>query len=76
MKFEFDSKTFSKKLRQKRLIDLDIDMGTASREMHISKATLSRIESGRTPDLKTYAQVCHWLGCDMATFVKKCKSDK
>jgi len=73
MKLEFDGKAFSKKLRQKRLIDLDIDMGTASKQIDVSKATLSRIERGRTPELVTYAKVCNWLGVEMNTFLKKTK---
>jgi len=73
MKLEFDGKSFSKKLRQKRLIDLNIDMGTASKEMNVSKATLSRVERGRTPELVTYAKMCIWLGVEMTSFLKKTK---
>ena len=33
-------------------------------EIGISSATLSRIESGKQPDLETFARVCRWLGID------------
>lgn len=34
----------------------------AAREIGISPATLSRIESGKAPDLKTFRKLCLWLG--------------
>lgn len=33
-------------------------------EMGISAATLSRIESGKQPDLDTFAKICKWLNID------------
>ena len=35
-----------------------------AKEMEISPATLSRIETGRQPDLETFSKVCKWLGID------------
>lgn len=35
-----------------------------AKEMGISPATLSRIETGRQPDLETFSKVCRWLGID------------
>jgi len=36
----------------------------AAAEIGISAATLSRIESGKQPDLDTFARICKWLGID------------
>lgn len=33
-------------------------------EIGISHATLSRIESGKQPDLETFTKICKWLGID------------
>jgi len=36
----------------------------AASEIGISAATLSRIERGYLPDLKTFSRICKWLGLD------------
>lgn len=36
----------------------------ASAAIGISPATLSRVESGRLPDLETFRLICHWLEID------------
>ncbi len=36
----------------------------AAAEIGISHMTLSRIESGKLPDLRTFQLVCRWLGLD------------
>ena len=58
----FDSLNFKKDLRTKRLIHNNLSMDQASKEIGISKATLSRIENGKFPDIETFAKVCLWLG--------------
>lgn len=40
----------------------------AAHEIGISPTTLSRIERGHIPDLKTLDKVCIWLGEDPAKF--------
>ncbi|MBV9865366.1 MAG: helix-turn-helix transcriptional regulator [Abitibacteriaceae bacterium] len=35
-----------------------------AKEIGISTATLSRIESGKQPDLDTFSKLCKWLGVD------------
>ena len=32
-----------------------------AKEMKVSHTTLSRIESGKQPDLETFSKICHWL---------------
>ncbi len=41
-------------------------------EMGISSATLSRVENGKIPDLKTFSKICHWLNVD-ASEILGCK---
>lgn len=35
-----------------------------AKEIGTSPATLSRIESGKQPDLETFSKLCRWLGVD------------
>lgn len=37
-----------------------------AREIGISHATLSRVESGHLPDLENYQKICTWLGVEVA----------
>lgn len=73
MKLVFDTKSFSKHLRQKRLIERNETMQVIADELNISKATLSRCENCKTPELETYALLCEWLGMPMNQFFKKGK---
>lgn len=41
-------------------------------EMEISSATLSRVENGKIPDLKTFSKICRWLNVD-ASEILGCK---
>ena len=38
-------------------------------EVGTSAPTLSRIESGKMPDLQTFAKLCRWLAVDPASFL-------
>ena len=38
-------------------------------EVETSPATLSRIESGKMPDLHTFGKICRWLGVDPASLL-------
>lgn len=40
----------------------------AAKEIGISPTTLSRIERGHVPDLRTLDKVCEWIGVDPAKF--------
>ena len=42
-------------------MESEISMDLACEEINISKATLSRIERGRTFDLETFVKVLNWL---------------
>ena len=66
----------NKKLK-KQVADLrktkDISMDVACKEIGISKATLSRIENGKTPDAITLLKVCNWLGTIANSYLKQGK---
>ncbi len=40
----------------------------AAKEIGVSPTTLSRIERGHVPDLRTLDKVCEWIGVDPAKF--------
>lgn len=40
-----------------------------SSEVGTSAPTLSRIESGKMPDLQTFGKLCRWLGADPASLL-------
>lgn len=70
MKLVFDSEGFSKHIRQKRIIDKNVDLRTLAKILQISTSTLSRVENGRMPELSAYAKICHWIGKPMNHFIK------
>ena len=43
---------------------------TVASEIGTSAPTLSRIESGRMPDLHTFGKLCRWLEVDPATLLE------
>ena len=42
---------------------------TVASEIGTSAPTLSRIESGKMPDLQTFAKLCRWMELDPATLL-------
>ena len=42
----------------------DRGIRAVAKEIGISHATLSRVERGFLPDLKTYEKICRWLGIE------------
>ena len=47
----------------------DRGLREAAKEIGISSATLSRIETGQVPDLETFQAVCKWLEMDPGIFL-------
>ena len=45
-------------------------------EIGSSAATLSRIESGKMPDLQTFGKLCRWLELDPATLLGVSRKNK
>jgi transcriptional regulator with XRE-family HTH domain len=66
----YDSESLKKDLRLKRIIELELNMDECSKNIGISKATLSRIENGSMPDLLTFLKIVKWLEKDIREYVK------
>lgn len=73
MKQVFDFNKFSKALKYRRIIEDNIELRAAAKEIGTSAATLSRCENQKMPDVITYANICKWLGVSMDTFISKAK---
>ncbi len=58
--------SLSLRIKQKRG---DKGIRAAALEIGVSAATLSRVEAGKQPDLKTFAKICKWLNIDPATIL-------
>jgi len=61
---EFDIKKFSYDVYFHRVITLRTSMEKASKQIGISKATMSRMENGHIPDVATFAKILTWLGSE------------
>jgi len=61
MKYNFDSKEFSKRIKTKRVIELNIDLRTVAKKSKVSSATISRLENGGIPEMRTFLKMCEWL---------------
>lgn len=70
MNITFNTKLFREDLIKKRMIKLDISMQEASDEIGISKATYSRIESGKPPDMETFLKVLNWLNKTSGEYIR------
>ena len=64
----FDFWKFSSDIRQKRLVEMRIDIRSCAEIIGISAPTLSRLENGKTPDVYTYYAVCKWLAVPMERY--------
>lgn len=71
----FHSKEFKDDIRRKRIIELDLSMDACCALIGISKATLSRCESGILPEIKTYYLVCNWLGVSLDYYFREDKCE-
>jgi transcriptional regulator with XRE-family HTH domain len=56
----FDNELFKNDIIKKRK-DERQSMDVTCKVIGISKATLSRLEKGSVPDIKTFVTVCKWL---------------
>lgn len=69
MKSKYDSAKFSKEVKTKRVIEENLGVAELGRLIGSSAATISRVENGKTPDIMTYAKLCHWLRKPMNAFI-------
>jgi transcriptional regulator with XRE-family HTH domain len=65
---EFKREEFRKDVITKRMIEKSMSMDAASKEIGISKATLSRIESKKAVDMDTFIKVIVWLGTEPSAY--------
>src|SRR6266702_2098100 len=42
----------------------DMGLRVAAEQIGITRTTLSRVESGKLPDLNTFTKICNWLGVE------------
>lgn len=66
----FDVTNFAKAVKQRRFVELGLDMRQAAKQIKTSAATLSRIENEKLPEINTALNVCHWLKIPITSFVK------
>lgn len=77
MKYEFDSKEFSRQIKTKRIIELNVGLRDIAKKAKVSISTLSRVENGKIPDMLSLINICNWLSSSPASFFKlKSKSTK
>ena len=58
--------TFGDRVRMHREKILAWSMREAAENIGVSRATLSRVENGKTPDIFTLAKLCRWMGFNEA----------
>jgi transcriptional regulator with XRE-family HTH domain len=66
----YDNESIKRDLRYKRLIESHLSLEVCSKQIGISKPTLSRIENGNTPDLLTFFKILKWLDKDASNYIK------
>jgi transcriptional regulator with XRE-family HTH domain len=67
----YNSEKMRKDLITKRCIDNNLSMDLASKQIGISKATLSRIEKGSIPLVHSFGLICSWLGVEPNKYFTK-----
>ena len=68
MRYYFDAAEFSKKIKYKRLIELNTGLREVAKSTKVSPATISRIENKKTPEMDSFLKMCHWLNADPSNF--------
>lgn len=61
MKVTFNIEQLRVDLITKRVINNCISLGEASKEIGVSKSTLSRLENKRPIDIDSFTKICGWL---------------
>jgi transcriptional regulator with XRE-family HTH domain len=70
----FDRGKFSKAIKTKRVIDLDLTLRDAAKKAKVSFSTLSRMENEAEPELGNFIKVCNWLDLPASEFIVPKKS--
>jgi len=67
---EFDKKLFRKDIKTKRIIDQEVSMDVASKQIGISKATLSRAELGKNTTIEVFVKLLTWMSVSPYKYIK------
>lgn len=71
---QFNKESFCKDVKIYRFIILNISLTEASKQIGISKATLSRIESLNLVDIETFGKCCAWMNKPANSYFKYTKA--
>jgi DNA-binding Xre family transcriptional regulator len=66
----FDTENFAKKVKNNRVMVLNLNIRDAAVLIGISSATLSRIENGNPAEIDNILKCCSWLNCSITKFIK------
>lgn len=73
----YKGELLSQHIRSKRVIDpknhILLSSANAAKQIGISKATMSRTESGEVVDVRTLYAICKWLNKPMENYFSKTK---
>lgn len=72
---KFNSEAFGKHIQKKRKY-CRMSLDELAKEIGISKATISRIERGNTPDIDTAIILAHWYGAGIEFFIDQPEKNK
>lgn len=71
-----DTHEFQKNLITKRVIENNLSMGKAAKQIGISRATYSRLEGGKLPGVKTLAKCIAWLNVPDVKYFQKVRKTR
>ncbi len=70
-KQKFDMVSFGKAIKTYRVVDRDISLDAAVKEVKVAKNTLSRMENGSGPYMMdNVLKVCNWIKISLCDFLK------
>lgn len=61
MGYKFDTLEFSKRIKTKRVIELSTGLREVAQKVKVSPASISRMERGSVPEMKSFLKMCGWL---------------
>ena len=66
----FKAEAFRKDIILCRSLTNRLGMRDCASQIGISASTLSRLETGKIPDIHTFIKVCTWLKKDIKNYIK------
>lgn len=71
-----DTHEFQKALITKRVIENNLSMGKAAKQIGISRATYSRLEGGKLPGVETLSKCITWLNVPNVKYFQKVRKTR